>query len=91
MANSASELAFVGPDITCQLEPNSAATMHGTMAVYRPYSGGSPASVAKAMPCGSTSTAPSKPASASGRSVAGVTRCTQSPSRRSASRSAAPR
>ena len=33
MANSASELALVGPDITCQLDPSSAATMHGTIAV----------------------------------------------------------
>ena len=33
MANSASELALVGPDMTCQLEPKSAAMMHGTMAV----------------------------------------------------------
>jgi hypothetical protein len=33
MAKSASEFALVGPDITCQLDPNSAATMHGTTAV----------------------------------------------------------
>ncbi|MDT4843069.1 hypothetical protein FQZ97_769870 [compost metagenome] len=33
MANNASELALVGPDITCQLEPNSAATIQGTTAL----------------------------------------------------------
>ena len=33
VANRASELALVGPETTCQLEPNSAATMHGTTAV----------------------------------------------------------
>ena len=33
MANSASELALVGPDMTCQLEPNKAAMTQGTMAV----------------------------------------------------------
>jgi hypothetical protein len=33
MANRASELALVGPDMTCQLEPNSAARMHGMTAV----------------------------------------------------------
>ena len=32
-ANSASEFAFVGPETTCQLEPNSAAIAHGTIAV----------------------------------------------------------
>jgi len=88
MANSASELALVGPDITCQLEPNSAAMMQGMMAVYRPYSGGRPASVAKAMPCGNTSTAPSSPAIRSARRLAGVTWCTQWPNSRSNSFSA---
>ena len=77
---------MVGPDITSQLEPNSAATMHGTTAVYSPYSGGRPASVAKAMPCGYTSTAPSSPARASARSVAGETSRTQAPKTRSARR-----
>ena len=83
MVNSASELALVGPDITCQLDPNRAAMMQGITAVYSPYSGGRPASVAKAMPCGNTSTAPSKPASASARSVAGDTREIQLPRSRS--------
>lgn len=86
MANSASELALVGPDMTCQLDPNSAATMHGTMAVYRPYCGGRPASAAKAMPWGSTSTAPSRPASRSARSVRPDTKATQSPKMRCATR-----
>jgi hypothetical protein len=33
VATRASELALVGPETTCQLEPNSAATMHGMTAV----------------------------------------------------------
>ncbi len=33
MANRASELALVGPDMTCRLEPNSAAMMQGMTAV----------------------------------------------------------
>jgi len=37
------------------------------MAAYRPYCGGMPASVAKATPWGSTTTAPVKPASRSAR------------------------
>lgn len=37
---SASELALVGPETTCQLAPNSATTAQGTIAVQRPYSGG---------------------------------------------------
>ena len=83
MAKSASELALVGPDITCQLEPNSAAMMQGMMAVYSPYSGGMPAKVAKAMPCGSTSTAPKRPAMRSARKVWRVTKPTQLPKSRS--------
>ena len=31
-ANTAMEMAVVGPETRCQLEPNSAATMVGTMA-----------------------------------------------------------
>ena len=72
MANRASEFALVGPETTCQLEPNSAATTHGTIAVYRPYSGGRPASVAKAKPCGSTSSAPSTPATSRRASVCAI-------------------
>ncbi len=33
IAKSASEFALVGPDITCQLDPNTAAIAHGTTAV----------------------------------------------------------
>src|SRR5580765_5768494 len=44
------------------------------MAQYRPYSGGSPASVANATPWGSTTIAPIRPASASALSVAASTR-----------------
>ena len=32
-ASSASDSALVGPDLTCQLDPNRAATAHGTIAV----------------------------------------------------------
>ena len=46
--------------------------MHGTIAPYRPYSGGMPASVANATPCGSTTIAPVSPANASARTVAGL-------------------
>src|SRR3954464_14880858 len=68
------EIAVVGPDTRCQLEPKSAATIAGTIAAYKPYSGGMPAIVAKATPCGSTTTAPIAPAIASARSVTRLTR-----------------
>src|SRR6185437_17181442 len=41
------------------------------------YSGGMPASVAYATPCGSTMTAPTSPASASARNVVRSMRCSQ--------------
>ena len=59
--------------------------MHGTTAVYRPYSGGRPASVAKAMPCGRTSSAPSTPAMRSARRLARSTRWIHDPKTRAAS------
>src|SRR2546425_9058813 len=68
-----SDTGLVGPATVCRDEPNSAATIAGTMAKYRPYSGGSPASVAKETPWGSTTMAPTRPASASAVSVAGAT------------------
>jgi hypothetical protein len=55
-------MAVVGPDTKCADEPNKAAKMGVTIAVYKPYSGGRPAMVAKAMPCGNTITAPVSPA-----------------------------
>jgi hypothetical protein len=64
-------MALAGPVTIRRLEPNSAATMHGSSAAYRPYWGGTPAKVAKATPCGSTTTAPVRPASASARSAPG--------------------
>ncbi len=73
VANTKSDTALVGPETACQDEPNSAATTAGTMAAYRPYSGGSPASVANAMPCGTTTTALTSPAMKSARSVSRVT------------------
>src|SRR6185436_6388691 len=79
IAAMASELVLVGPDITWRLEPNKAATMHGSTAVARAYDGGSPASAANAIACGSTSTAPSTPASASMRSVRASSSCTHGP------------
>ena len=85
VATRASEFALVGPETTCQLEPNSAATMQGTTAVYRPYSGGSPASVANAIPCGRTSSAPSTPATTSARTLARSTRWIHDPKTRAAS------
>src|SRR3979409_1296555 len=68
------DIAVVGPDTRCQLEPNSAATIAGTIAAYKPYSGGMPAMVANATPCGSTTTAPMAPAIASARTVTRLTR-----------------
>src|SRR6266545_3675820 len=68
-----SDTGLVGPATVCRDDPNSAATIAGTIAQYRPYSGGRPASVAKATPCGSTTMAPTRPASASAFSVAGPT------------------
>src|SRR3989442_12172509 len=64
-----SETGLVGPATVCRDEANSAATTVGTIAQYRPYSGGSPASLAKAKPCGSTTMAPINPASASAFTV----------------------
>src|SRR6266705_1620365 len=65
-----SETGLVGPATVCNDDPNSAATIAGTIAQYRPYSGGSPASMAKATPWGSTTMAPTRPASASAFNVA---------------------
>ena len=59
------DAAVVGPETSCRDEPNSAATIAGTIAAYSPYSGGIPAMVAKATPWGSTTTAPVSAASAS--------------------------
>src|SRR6266496_6108493 len=73
-ANTMSETGLVGPATVCKDEPNSAATTVGTIAQYRPYSGGSPARVANATPCGSTTTAPMRPASASAFNVERSTR-----------------
>jgi len=56
------EIAVVGPEIRCNEDPNNAATIGTTMAVYIPYSGGSPAIIAKATPWGKTMTAPVNPA-----------------------------
>ena len=81
-AASASDSALVGPVSTCRLDPASAAIRVGTTALYRPQAAGKPASVAKAMPCGSTSTAASKAACASARSVAALTSRTHGPSPR---------
>src|SRR6266705_4840678 len=65
-----SDTGLVGPATVRRDDPNSAATIAGTMAQYRPYSGGRPASVAKATPWGSTTMAPTRPASASAFNVA---------------------
>src|SRR3989338_1552987 len=46
VANTTIEIAVVGPEMRWREEPNSAAMMGGTMAVYRPYTGGSPAMIA---------------------------------------------
>src|SRR5690348_12967017 len=69
-----SDTGLVGPATVCREELNSAATSVGTIAQYKPYSGGSPASVANATPCGRTTIAPIRPASASALSVPASTR-----------------
>ena len=56
------EIAVVGPDTRCREEPNKAAMIGVTIAVYKPYCGGKPAMVANATPCGNTTTAPVSPA-----------------------------
>ena len=76
-AKTTIEIAVVGPDTKCHDEPNSAATMTGTMAAYRPYSGGMPAMVAKATPCGTRIIAPVRPAVASAFRLSRVTRSRQ--------------
>lgn len=65
--NSTIEAAVVGPDTRCQEEPNSAVMMAGIMPAYSPYSGGMPAMVANATPCGSATSAPVSPAISSSR------------------------
>jgi hypothetical protein len=77
VASTTMEMAVVGPDTRCHDDPNSAATMAGTMAAYRPYSGGMPAMVAKATPCGTRMMLPVRPAIRSARSVWRSTRCHQ--------------
>jgi hypothetical protein len=72
--NMTIDAAVMGPDTKCQEEPNSAAIMAGTMQVYRPYSGGKPAIVANATPCGKAIAAPVKPAIESALMVSGVRR-----------------
>src|SRR3990167_8815846 len=74
VANTTIEIAVVGPEIRWREEPNSAAIIGGTMAVYRPYTGGRPAMSANATPCGSTMMAPVKPAIRSAFSVVRLTR-----------------
>ena len=69
VVNRTMDMAVVGPETRCEDEPKNAAMIAGTMAVYRPYSGGNPAIMAKATPCGRTMTAPVKPARMSARSV----------------------
>ena len=81
IANKASDRALVGPDMTWRLEPNNAATTQGTMAVYKPYWGGKPASMANAIAWGSTKTAPSKPAIVSARNDRTLTSWVQSPNK----------
>src|SRR5689334_4456986 len=60
-----SEMAFVGPLIRWDDEPNSAASTVGTMAVYRPYCGGRPAISAYAMAWGTATAATVRPAARS--------------------------
>ena len=65
------EIAFAGPVTMRRLEPNSAAIKQGTIAAYRPYWGGMPASNANAIPWGNTTIAPVSPARTSARMTPG--------------------
>ena len=56
------EMALVGPLINCREESNNAPTPVTTMAVYNPYSGGRPASIAYAIAWGTAMVATVKPA-----------------------------
>jgi hypothetical protein len=47
-----SEIIVIGPVDICEQEPNSAATITGTNAVYKPTSIGKPANDAYAIDCG---------------------------------------
>ncbi len=67
VVNTTIEIAVVGPEIRWRDEPKSAAIIAGTIALYSPYSGGSPAMIANATPWGSTMIAPVSPASRSAR------------------------
>jgi len=67
------DIAVVGPEIRWNEEPKRAAIMAGTIAEYKPYSGGRPAIIAKATPCGRTMTAPVSPAMRSARIVLRLT------------------
>ena len=84
------EIAVVGPEIRWCEEPKSAATIAGTMAEYSPYSGGSPAIIANATPCGSTMIAPVIPASRSARVLRRSARASAGTERWSAARAGAP-
>ncbi len=75
--NSTIEAAVVGPDTRCQEEPNSAAMIAGIIPAYSPYSGGMPAMVANATPCGSATSAPVSPAIRSSRRLFLLTRLRQ--------------
>ena len=75
--NTTMEMAVVGPDIKCREDPKSAATTGVTMAVYKPYSGGRPAIMAKATPWGRTITAPVSPARRSAFKVLTPMNCHQ--------------
>ena len=77
VVNTTMEIAVVGPEIRWREEPKSAATIAGTIALYSPYSGGSPAIIANATPCGSTMIAPVIPASRSARVLRAVIRSRQ--------------
>jgi hypothetical protein len=74
VANTTIEIAVVGPDTKCHDEPHKAATTAGNMAAYKPYSGGMPAIVAKATPCGTKINPPVSPAMRSARVLVRFTR-----------------
>jgi hypothetical protein len=78
LLNTSAEIAAVGPDTICQEEPNTAATIGGSSAEKKPYSGGRPAMAANATPWGTMTLVVVRAAKASRRRLSRVSRGRQS-------------
>ena len=71
-AKMSGETAESGPRTSTRDGPRSAYTTRQAIVVYRPVTGGSPASSAYANPCGTSMAARTMPATRSKRSHAGL-------------------